>query len=78
MTESTWTPGRIKALRKRYGEGQVEFAARFRIPVGTYRDWEQGVRKKQIPGPITVILDQLEEKIDKVELNTRPPQLQTA
>jgi putative transcriptional regulator len=33
---------RIKVLRRALGLSQEEFAARFHIPVGTLRDWEQG------------------------------------
>jgi putative transcriptional regulator len=32
----------IKALRRTTGLTQEEFCARFRIPLGTLRDWEQG------------------------------------
>ena len=31
----------VKRLRWKLGLSQAEFAARFRIPVGTLRDWEQ-------------------------------------
>jgi putative transcriptional regulator len=33
---------RIKALRRALGMTQEEFAARYHIPLGTLRDWEQG------------------------------------
>jgi len=33
---------RVKTLRRALGLTQEEFAARFRIPLGTLRDWEQG------------------------------------
>jgi putative transcriptional regulator len=33
---------RIKTLRRALGLTQEEFAARYHIPVGTLRDWEQG------------------------------------
>ena len=33
---------RIKTLRRALSLTQQEFAARYRIPVGTLRDWEQG------------------------------------
>lgn len=33
---------RTRALRRALGLSQEEFAARYRIPVGTLRDWEQG------------------------------------
>ena len=32
----------IKTLRRALGLTQEEFAARYRIPIGTLRDWEQG------------------------------------
>jgi putative transcriptional regulator len=32
----------VKALRRALGLTQEEFAARYRIPLGTLRDWEQG------------------------------------
>src|SRR5205823_7913112 len=33
---------RIKTLRRALGLTQQEFAVRYRIPLGTLRDWEQG------------------------------------
>jgi putative transcriptional regulator len=33
---------RVKTLRRALGLTQEEFATRFRIPLGTLRDWEQG------------------------------------
>ena len=32
----------VKIIRRALGLSQEEFAARFRIPLGTLRDWEQG------------------------------------
>jgi putative transcriptional regulator len=32
---------RVKRLRRRLGLTQLDFAARFGIPLGTLRDWEQ-------------------------------------
>lgn len=32
---------RIKVIRRALGLSQEDFAARYRIPVGTLRDWEQ-------------------------------------
>jgi putative transcriptional regulator len=32
----------VKGLRRTLGLTQEEFCARFRIPLGTLRDWEQG------------------------------------
>jgi putative transcriptional regulator len=46
MTESEWHAARkvprAKTLRRALGLTQKEFAARFQIPIGTLRDWEQG------------------------------------
>ena len=33
---------RAKIIRRALGCSQEEFAARYRIPLGTLRDWEQG------------------------------------
>lgn len=33
---------RAKIIRRALGLSQEEFAARYRIPLGTLRDWEQG------------------------------------
>ncbi len=33
---------RAKIIRRTLGMSQEEFAARFHIPIGTLRDWEQG------------------------------------
>jgi putative transcriptional regulator len=32
----------VRAMRIRFRLSQEEFSARFRIPLGTLRDWEQG------------------------------------
>jgi putative transcriptional regulator len=33
---------KVKVMRRALGLTQEEFSARFRIPLGTLRDWEQG------------------------------------
>jgi putative transcriptional regulator len=33
---------RVRTIRRALGLTQEEFATRFRIPLGTLRDWEQG------------------------------------
>jgi putative transcriptional regulator len=35
----------VRALRKKLGLSQAEFAARFHLPLGTIRDWEQGAHR---------------------------------
>ena len=36
---------RLKIVRRALGLTQEEFAARYQIPLGTLRDWEQGAKK---------------------------------
>lgn len=36
---------RLKVIRRALGLTQEEFAARYQIPVGTLRDWEQGAKE---------------------------------
>ena len=38
-----------RTVRKRLGLSQAEFAARFHVPVGTLRDWEQNRRQPDAP-----------------------------
>ena len=42
MPGSPNTPKLLKAWRKKKGCTQIEAAALLGVPVGTYRDWEQG------------------------------------
>jgi putative transcriptional regulator len=46
MTDAEWEAARkvprTKTLRRALGLTQEEFAARYQIPLGTLRDWEQG------------------------------------
>jgi putative transcriptional regulator len=46
MTPEEWAKARrvprVKTLRRTLGLTQEEFAARYHIPLGTLRDWEQG------------------------------------
>jgi putative transcriptional regulator len=41
MDRMTPTP-RLKIIRRALGLTQEQFAARYQIPLGTLRDWEQG------------------------------------
>lgn len=46
MTDAEWDAApkvpRARIIRRALGLTQEEFAARFQIPLGTLRDWEQG------------------------------------
>ncbi len=39
----------VRTVRKRLGISQAAFAARYRIPVGTLRDWEQARKHPDAP-----------------------------
>jgi putative transcriptional regulator len=39
----------VKKLRERLGLTQEKFAATYRIPIGTLRDWEQGRKHPDAP-----------------------------
>lgn len=39
----------VKAIRERLNMSQAEFALAYRIPVGTLRNWEQGLRRPDAP-----------------------------
>lgn len=58
----TWTPKKIKDLRKLYGEEQEEFCLRIRVSVHALRHWEQG-RGRPI-GPAEEVLDRLAEDLE--------------
>jgi putative transcriptional regulator len=40
----------IKIVRRALGLSQEEFSARFHIPIGTLRDWEQGRKEPDAAG----------------------------
>ena len=44
----------VKAIRGKTGLSQPRFAAMFKIPVGTLRNWEQG--RRQPEGPAIALL----------------------
>jgi putative transcriptional regulator len=39
----------VRTVRKRLGLSQAAFTARFDVPVGTLRDWEQNRRQSDAP-----------------------------
>ena len=45
MSDAEITAARVRWVRKTTGLSQEQFSARYRIPVGTLRDWEQGRRE---------------------------------
>jgi len=53
MTDEAWRTARrvprAKTLRRALGLTQEEFAARYQIPLGTLREWEQGRAEPDMP-----------------------------
>ena len=45
MSDVEITAARVRWVRKATGLSQEQFSARYRIPVGTLRDWEQARRE---------------------------------
>ena len=45
---------RVKSLRRALMLTQEEFAARYQIPIGTLRDWEQGRSEPDAPAKLFV------------------------
>ncbi len=50
-----FSPLDVKAIRKKVGMSQTEFASAFGISLGTLRHWERGDRKPR--GPALVLLN---------------------
>lgn len=61
------------AVRGKTGLSQEQFAQRFRINLGTLRNWEQGVRQPEGPARILLmVIDQEPEAVDRALSAWRP------
>jgi putative transcriptional regulator len=49
LTDGQIAAAIARGVRKRLGLSQADFAMRFRVPLGTLRDWEQGRRQPDAP-----------------------------
>lgn len=49
LTDGQTAAAIARGVRKRLGLSQAQFAARFHVPVGTLRDWEQNRRQPDAP-----------------------------
>jgi putative transcriptional regulator len=49
LTDGETAAAMARTVRRRLGLSQAEFAARFHVPVGTLRDWEQNRRQPDAP-----------------------------
>ena len=54
----------VQAIRKRLKLTQNQFSARFGIPIGTLRDWEQNRRRPE--GPARVLLIVIDKEAEAV------------
>ena len=49
LADAETAAGIARLIRHRLGISQAEFAARFHVPVGTLRDWEQNRKQPDAP-----------------------------
>lgn len=66
-----WTP-RAKIIRRALALTQEEFAARYHIPLGTLRDWEQGRTEPDQPARAYLTLIARDPGWVSRTLNSRP------
>lgn len=53
----------VKAIRAATNKTQAEFAAAYRLPIGTVRDWEQNRRQPDAPARVLLSLIAADPKI---------------
>jgi len=78
MTDAEWQAARkvprAKTLRRALGMTQEEFAARFQIPIGTLRDWEQGRAEPDQPARAYLKVIAADAQAVQRALEATPPQ----
>ena len=60
----------VKAIRRRLGLTQMEFARRYGLSLGSIRNWEQGCR--QPDGPARILLRVIEREPEAVQRALAP------
>jgi putative transcriptional regulator len=56
----------VQAIRKRLRLTQSQFSARFGIPIGTLRDWEQNRRRPEGPARVLlIVIDKESEAVNR-------------
>ena len=63
----------VWSIRRRLKLSQEEFAAQFRIPVGTVRDWEQRRKEPDAAAKAYLRVIALEPEVVRKALAARPP-----
>ena len=64
---------RVKLIRRALGLSQEEFAARFHIPLGTLRDWEQGRKDPDAAARAYLVVIAREPEVVQRALIRKPP-----
>ncbi len=64
LSEAETAAAITRSVRKRLGLSQAEFAARYHVPIGTLRDWEQN--RKQPAAPALAYLHVIAREPDMV------------
>jgi len=67
----------VKVMRRALGLTQEEFSARYRIPLGTLRDWEQGKAEPDQPARAYLTVIAREPEVVRRALQSRPSSSQT-
>jgi len=49
LSEAETAAAMARSVRQRLGISQAEFAARYHVPIGTLRDWEQNRKQPDAP-----------------------------
>lgn len=62
LSDESMAAARVRTVRRRLKLTQPAFARRFRVPLGTLRDWEQG--RRQPDGPALALLRVIEREPD--------------
>jgi putative transcriptional regulator len=77
MTEKEWAAAprvpQVWLIRRRLKLSQEQFAAQFRIPVGTVRDWEQRRKEPDAAAKAYLRVIALEPDVVRKALGSRPP-----
>jgi len=73
LTRMKRTP-QVKIIRRALGLSQEDFAARYHIPIGTLRDWEQGrVEPDQAARAYLTVIARAPETVRDALKPPRPP-----
>lgn len=72
LTDAETAAAIVRSVRARLGISQAAFAARYHVPVGTLRDWEQGRKRPDSPALAYLRVIAKEPKMVAKALRQRP------